>query len=143
MAGSPGEFAQQLRSLRQAQGLSLRALASLIGVSSVTVWKWENGDSKPRARLITPLAQALAVPPVKLQSSVKESAKLPKTAAEKISKQPDAVAPDQSDSPVPLPEHPGDVPEVASLPDVISRAKQMIAEASGTGPNSIKILIEY
>lgn len=138
---SPGDFAQQLRTLRQAQGLSMRGLAGLIGVSSVTVWKWEKGDSKPRARMIVPLARALDVPPRQLESSTKIDEKTD------VSQNSDAASLERS--------APGGESYVAGqngdeggspiepLADVIARAKQMIAEASGTGSNNITIRIEY
>jgi transcriptional regulator with XRE-family HTH domain len=137
---STGEFALRLRSLREAQGLSLRALASLIGVSSVTVWKWEKGDSKPRARLIAPLAKALDVSPLRLQSPGKDAEKPSMSGEGRVLVEPAAIG--QADA--------GREPSVSEasgadegLPDVIARAKQMIAEASGTGSNNITILIEY
>ena len=132
------EFVHQLRSLRQAQGLSIRALAALVGVSSVTIWKWEKGDSKPRARLIPPLARALDVSPILLapegRTIVAPAASAAKAEIDETTvlgglpaAQEDSTAPNQPEA----------------LADVISRAKQMIAEASGTGTNNVTILIEY
>lgn len=135
---SVGEFGQQLRTLREAQGLSMRALAGIIGVSSVTVWKWEKGDSKPRARLIQPLAKALDVSARQLQSSVQAASKAePPAGVESI----DAVEATVGDVEAGATEGAASTPE--QLSDVIARAKQMIAEASGTGSNNITILIEY
>lgn len=131
----PGEFAQQLRSLREAQGLSVRALASLIGVSSVTIWKWEKGESKPRARLIPPLAKALDVQPAQLTPA--------RTAMEAIAAAEDEQGSEPSATPGPGSEDAANQDQPEALADVIARAKQMIAEASGTGPNNITILIEY
>lgn len=141
MVESTGEFALQLRSLREAQGLSLRALAGRIGVSSVTVWKWEKGDSKPRARLIAPLARALEVSPLQLQSAGKDAEKSP--ASGELASPAEAPTFSQGEA-VGL--QPGDASasgQAEGLADVIARAKQMIAEASGTGSNNITILIEY
>jgi len=123
----PKEFAQQLRSLREAQGLSVRSLASLLGVSKVTVWKWEKGDSRPRPRFIVPLARALDVAPVQLR--------LPEAAMIDLPDQLDVEAADALELPPPGKGEP--------LPDVIERAKRMIAEASGVGPKNITISIEY
>lgn len=141
MAESPGEFALQVRSLREAQGLSLRALAGLIGVSSVTVWKWENGDTRPRSRLIAPLARALDVSPRRLQLSAKGEAELAETGegevlggAETAVGQGEVATGRQDESAG---------GQAEALADVIARAKQMIADASGTGSNSITIRIEY
>lgn len=140
MVDSPGEFAQQVRSLREAQGLSLRALAGLIGVSSVTVWKWENGDSKPRARLVAPLARALDVDPRKLQLVAKGTAASSEDGGAGASPRDDSGDFGRLDA--------GQGDDEATtqgevLADVIARAKQMIADASGTGSNNITIRIEY
>lgn len=138
MVQSVGEFAQQLRTLREAQGLSMRALAGIIGVSSVTVWKWEKGDSKPRARLIQPLAKALDVSARQLQSSVQAASKAePPAGANSLN----VVDGTFADAEAVAAEEAASMPE--QLSDVIARAKQMIAEASGTGSNNITILIEY
>lgn len=129
------DFSHQLRTLREAQGLSVRALASLVGVSSVTIWKWEKGDSRPRPRLMTPLARALDVSPQQLQPRV--------TNGEMHAKPAEAEAEDREGSPIhPMAEGLTSAP-VEALSDVIARAKQMIADASGTGPKNITILIEY
>lgn len=127
------DFSHQLRTLREAQGLSVRALASLVGVSSVTIWKWEKGDSKPRPRLMTPLARALDVSPQQLQPRA--------TNGEMHARQPEAEAEDREGGAVQSMAE-GSAPAEA-LADVIARAKQMIADASGTGPKNITILIEY
>lgn len=127
------DFSHQLRTLREAQGLSVRALASLVGVSSVTIWKWEKGDSKPRPRLMTPLARALDVSPQQLQPRA--------TNGEMLVKQTEAEVEDREGSPT-MAEGSASAPAEA-LSDVIARAKQMIADASGTGPKNITILIEY
>lgn len=137
MVQSVGEFAQQLRTLREAQGLSMRALAGMIGVSSVTIWKWEKGDSKPRARLLQPLAKALDVSPRQLQPSAKSGSQADGSEAPHF---PDAAAGGAMDA-GPVTDEGGTATE--QLSDVIARAKQMIAEASGTGSNNITILIEY
>lgn len=131
MVEPPRVFAQQIRSLREAQGLSVRALAGLVGVSSVTIWKWEKGESKPRARLLTPLADALDVAPNHLR----------------------AFATEHHDSSAPMPPGglleaqaltvPEDEAPMEVLADVIAKAKQMIAEVSGIGANNITIRIEY
>ncbi len=107
----------------------MRALANLLGVSKVTVWKWEKGDSKPRRRLVGPLARALEVSAVQLR--------LPAELADAVNY--DAESGDASivgvDADVALPGE--------ALADVIERAKRMIADASGVGPRNITISIEY
>lgn len=123
MGEAPSEFAQQLRSLRQAHGLTVRALAHLIGVSKVTIWKWEKGDTLPRARMIGPLARALRVAPDQLRYS----AEAPGEDVPSTDQPAGAIDPNQSEV----------------LSDVIATAKQMIAEASGASPQNITISIEY
>ena len=118
----PSEFAQHLRTLREAQGLSIRALAALVGVSSVTIWKWEKGDSKPRARLISPLAKALDVSPVSLRPMAGKS-RPPKPGTEFEAQA--APLPDQAEAAA----H-GSGDDLGSghpeaLADVIARAKQL------------------
>jgi transcriptional regulator with XRE-family HTH domain len=117
--GTAGDFAQQLRSLRQGQGLTILALARLVGVSKVTVWKWEKGDARPRARMIAPLAQALGVAPAALHGS-------------------GAAAHPAADLPAP-----GEGEGAEQLTEVIARAKKIIADASGASPQNITISIEY
>lgn len=121
------EFAQQIRALREAQGLSVRALANLLGVSKVTVWKWEKGDSKPRRRLIAPLARALNVAPFHLRLPEGSLGDAAEYEGSDLLERIDAAAPIQGEA----------------LADVIARAKRMIAEASGVGPRNITISIEY
>jgi transcriptional regulator with XRE-family HTH domain len=136
----PSEFAHHLRTLREAQGLSIRALAALVGVSSVTIWKWEKGDSKPRSRLLLPLAKALDVSPVALGLIVGANNALIPGADEKMHED------NSANQAEPVGSAAGTSAGSAhpeALADVIARAKQMIAEASGTGPNNITILIEY
>lgn len=138
------EFAHQLRALREAQGYSIRALASLVGVSSVTIWKWEKGESKPRARMLAPLARALHVPTSVLGASthpVEPSAAGDET-FRPAEPRPAALPHPGQDRPG-YAETTGQAGPTEPLADVIARAKQMISQASGTAPDSITILIEY
>lgn len=135
MVEAQHDFSHQLRALREAQGLSVRALASLVGVSSVTIWKWEKGDSRPRPRLMTPLARALDVSPHQLQPRP--------TNGENHAKQVEAEAEDRENPQVQLTAEGAAAVPAEALADVIARAKQMIADASGTGSKNITILIEY
>lgn len=116
----PAVFSQQLRTLREAQGLSIRALADRVGVSKVTIWKWERGDSEPRLHLIPPLAEALRVTPASLRPNASSPEQLPH----------DTTRSDQSR-------------QIDTLADVIARAKREIAEASGVGEKNITISIDY
>ncbi len=51
----------RLRTLREAQGLSLAALSRRAGISKPSIWAWETGKTVPRARSIDALARALGV----------------------------------------------------------------------------------
>lgn len=42
---------------RQRLGLSAAALAKILGVSALSVYKWESGSTRPRARQIEAIAQ--------------------------------------------------------------------------------------
>jgi transcriptional regulator with XRE-family HTH domain len=135
-----GQFARCLRTLREAQGLSIRDLAALIGVSSVTIWKWEKGDSKPRARSLSPLAKALDVSPGSL-APIANMNRAPKSGVGLK-----ALASPVADQAEPAASGAGISASLGNrevLADVIARAKQMIAEASGAGSNNITILMEY
>lgn len=123
------EFANNLRALREAQGLTVRDLAGMVGVSSVAVWKWEKGESKPRERLILPLANALEVSPGQIRS--------PRSGAEK-----ELTIPRLSEM-APLDPLEAAAQGQEALAEVIARAKQMIADASGVGPKNITISIEF
>jgi DNA-binding transcriptional regulator YiaG len=48
--------AKSLASQRRRLGLSAAALAKLIGVSALSVYKWESGNTRPRAKQIEAIA---------------------------------------------------------------------------------------
>jgi DNA-binding transcriptional regulator YiaG len=48
--------AKSLASQRRRLGLSAAALAKLLGVSALSVYKWESGNTRPRARQIEAIA---------------------------------------------------------------------------------------
>lgn len=132
------EFGQRLRVLRENRGISVRGLAKTVGVSSVTVWKWEKGDAAPRQRTLGILAEALGVTLSAFRNLENVEAK-PRS----------PLSPVRDTSTVDV-----DHPPYASRPDnavlrssgisaTIVRAKQMIAEASGTSPGKVTIRIEY
>lgn len=123
----------QLRTLRETHGLSVRALAERVGVSKVTIWKWERGDNEPRNRHLLPLAKALQVRPEELKATLPPGlGDLP------MHDQSVGVGSDidpNIDSTVKT--------QARDLAEVVSRAKQMIADASGVAPKNISITIEY
>lgn len=54
-------FGERLRKLRKAASLSQTQLAELIGVSLLTLFRWEKGERHPRTEDIKKLAKALHI----------------------------------------------------------------------------------
>jgi transcriptional regulator with XRE-family HTH domain len=50
-------FGERLRMARTARGLSIQALAGLLGADAATVWKCEKGRHRPIARLLRRLEE--------------------------------------------------------------------------------------
>src|SRR4029450_13563690 len=48
--------AKSLASQRRRLGLSAAALAKLLGVSALSVYKWESGNTRPRAKQVEAIA---------------------------------------------------------------------------------------
>ena len=59
-------FGQRLAALRKQRHLTLASLGSLIGVSHVPIWRWENGRGYPDQEKLSRLANALQIPTVVL-----------------------------------------------------------------------------
>jgi transcriptional regulator with XRE-family HTH domain len=130
MTEPQNEFAQRLRKLRDAKGLSRRSLATLTGVSPVAIWKWEHGDNRPRRRFIPSLAKALAVSPVALST----------LAATDIARAYEAAPSNQGVARTTGPTASG---QQYALAEAIAMAKAIVAEATGTSPSHVAIRIEY
>lgn len=132
---APKTFGQRLRILRESRGLSVRGLAGRIGVSSVTVWKWEKGEASPRQRSLAALADALGVTSVELRSweATRRLKKAMTTSSD--------VAEIGSSSRGVL--SPASVQSSIEIADTITKAKQMIAGASGTSAANVTIRIAY
>jgi transcriptional regulator with XRE-family HTH domain len=54
-------FGARLRRLRSQYNLSQSALAALLNVSKLSVWKWERGDVHPRQAAVTAMANLFAI----------------------------------------------------------------------------------
>jgi transcriptional regulator with XRE-family HTH domain len=130
MTEPDSEFARQLRRLRDAKGLSRRSLATLTGVSPVSIWKWEHGDNRPRRRFIPSLAKALAVSPIALST----------WASEDDARAYETAPSNQEEARTIGPRTPG---QQYALAEAIAMAKAIVAEATGTSPNHVAIRIEY
>ena len=114
-------FASRLRTLREARGLSVGALAKQIGVSVLTVQNWENGRSMPRQRSRRRLTSLLGTDVFgpALLGAVKGR-----------------LVPDPGSS-NPSPK------ETESLAAVIGRAKLLVAAAAGTSVSNVTVRIAY
>lgn len=61
-AGGEAEtIGERIKRERTASGLTLVELASLVGVSKPTLWKWESNRIRPRQEMLKPLACALGI----------------------------------------------------------------------------------
>ena len=54
-----GAKKKSLVDLRQEAGLTQEALATMLGVDHVTVWRWEKNDRQPSLYQLQPLAESL------------------------------------------------------------------------------------
>ncbi len=60
--GSGNTWAQYLKSARRAKGLTIDDLATLAGVSRMTIIRWEAGVSEPKPTTLRAVARALGLP---------------------------------------------------------------------------------
>lgn len=117
-------FSKQLRELRRKSGMSVTELATALGVSRPTVWSWESARNRPRKKHIAALAATLGVTEAEIllgAANRDEPARLPD---QKTSKS------------LPV------TPVTSLLVDVINRAKADIANAAGTEPGKVRIIVE-
>ncbi len=63
--GKPGRkvvfTAERLKTQRARLGLTQEQMAKLLGVSSLSIWKWESGGAAPRASRVPKILQLLAL----------------------------------------------------------------------------------
>lgn len=63
--GRPGRkavfTAERLKAQRVRLGLTQEQMGKLLGVSSLSIWKWESGSAEPRASRIPAILQKLAL----------------------------------------------------------------------------------
>jgi transcriptional regulator with XRE-family HTH domain len=67
-------FGARLRRLRSQYNLSQTALARLVNVTKLSVWKWERDDAHPRPATVTALANLFAVSEAELLTGTSASA---------------------------------------------------------------------
>ncbi len=72
--GKPGRkvvfTAERLKTQRARLGFTQQQMAHLLGVSSLSIWKWESGGSVPRASSVQHILQRLALGKREAQSLI-------------------------------------------------------------------------
>jgi transcriptional regulator with XRE-family HTH domain len=131
-------FGSRLKRLRSARSISQAQLANRLGVSKVTVWKWERGDCVPRARHVLALADAFRVAPQSL--GLDQGIMSTGGAEERRSDEepPVAAAPERFRA-----EEDSASCRPRALSEVIEDAKAEISQSAGVFPQNIRIVIEY
>lgn len=56
-----GDFAKRIRELREARNMTQKELAQRTGVSQVSIYMYESGETTPKAAIVGKLASALGV----------------------------------------------------------------------------------
>lgn len=113
----PTSFSALLRLLRYESGLTLKEVASAVGVSKPTVWGWENGKARPGREKWHAIAKALGVAPDVLASAARKSA-----LAKVASSPPNAEGQDRD--------------------ALIAQGRAMIAKAYNVTSSSVRIFVE-
>lgn len=108
-------FGERLSRLRREAGFTMVYLASLVGVSKPTLWKWEKDAIHPRQRTVQSLARALGVSELELLYGTK-SQLLQRDKEDRIAS------------------------ETAEEAIAISKAK--VADIIGVDPAQVRIIIE-
>lgn len=70
MSNQTVALSERLKSARVRRELTLAAMAAEVGVSKVTLWKWERGHSVPKRKWMDSLALALEVEPSDLEAQL-------------------------------------------------------------------------
>lgn len=118
------DVGKHLQSLRKTRGLTTRALADRVGVSVVTVWKWEHNSSKPRPRARRTLTSVFGIDIF----DETLNAPTPGPASANV----ETIRPAKSYA-----------ARDEALTSVIDRAKLLIAQASGTSVRNVTVRIVY
>lgn len=106
-------FGQRLRRLRTERGFRQCDLARELGVSKVTLWKWETDQVRPRARSLERLDEVLGCPPTDSSLGTRISPALPLQSSSSLLKQ------------------------------AIDRHKSQIAALAGARPEDVAIRISF
>lgn len=54
-------FGENLKRIREEQSFEIQEVASYLGVRRETIWHWERGKAKPRAKQVRALAKLFKV----------------------------------------------------------------------------------
>lgn len=126
----PAQLGARLRQLRKQRGLTQRSLAERLGVSTPALCRWETGQTLPRKTNIQAFADAFDLSEADLLSPVGVTADTPagplltdRRTAQRAGERGPAITRD-------------------SLSDLLLTCKRQIAEATGTTPERIRIVIE-
>lgn len=107
---------QRIKRERAASGLTLVELATLVGVSKPTLWKWESDKVRPRQETMKALATALGIGELELVYGPPGH----------------LAAPAKQREPV----------RARTLAEVVSQSRRAIAEAAGIDEDRIEISID-
>lgn len=107
-------FGKRVVTLREERELTQLELGKKVGVSGTCIWNWEGGNTFPRSGALKKLAQALGTTVEYLTSAVGPAT--------------------SSDS---------NGPQLQSLADVITAAREAIADAGGVPISKVHIAIRY
>lgn len=90
---SPLNLGARLRELRQARGLSQPELASILGINSTTISRWETNrsDGYTRGDMLERLAAALKVKPDQIAGPPKTTPRIPEDDFNKLQAQLDRI----------------------------------------------------
>ena len=108
------KFSIRLRETREARRLTRSEFARRAGVTPTAAWNWETQFSRPKPQTLSKIASVLAVSESFLTTGADSK---------------EAVAPETH------------APEL--LPDIIERAREKIAAATGMLPSRVRVSVEF
>lgn len=114
-------FGKRVAWARSQKGWTLADLGREVGVSGTCVWNWEEGNTHPRPGSLARLAQALDVSTEHLLEG-EEAVEAVAANDDRRSLEPDAPV---------------------SLADLISAARETIAQAAELPPSKVRITLDY
>ena len=126
----PDGLGQKMRQLRKQRGLTQRTLAERLGVSTPALCRWESGQAFPRRENVQAFANAFDLSESELLSMISTTANV----AVETSFAEEAPARRASDDVCAKRED--------QLKNLLMSCKRQIADAAGTTPERVKIVIE-